>query len=99
MVRKKQRQLGLNNDIGQSIVRRLFVHEESIFTLEQRISIILKKKHGTWLGEFLRALCSGDKADSTFKPSFGSMLGKTSKMTYHHHGLLISPIRAGYAVR
>lgn len=49
MVRKNQRQLGMNSDIGQSIVRRFSVHDESIFTLEQRISIILKKKHGTWV--------------------------------------------------
>lgn len=85
MVRKNQRQLGMNSDIGQSIVRRFSVHDESIFTLEQRISIILKKKHGTWVGEPLYTYRNHDKADSKSKLSFGSIRAKNSKIDRSHH--------------
>ncbi len=49
-VKKHQRRLGASGLLGESIVRRFFVHEESIFTLEQEISICVKRKNGGWTG-------------------------------------------------
>jgi hypothetical protein len=51
--KKHQRQLGVSGTIGESIIRRFSIHEESAFTLEQEVSFCVKRKNGGWVGKRL----------------------------------------------
>lgn len=51
LVRKHQRQLGSDYNVGQSIVRRYSVLSETRFTLEQIASCCVQKRNGAWTGK------------------------------------------------
>ena len=48
-VKKHQRKLGAEGELGASIVRRWSVHDEWTYTLEQSISIYLKRRGDGWI--------------------------------------------------
>ena len=52
-VKKHQRQLGASGLVGESIIRRFSTHGETAFTLEQEVSICVKRKNGGWIGTVL----------------------------------------------
>lgn len=52
LVRMQQQQLCAGKRVGDSIIRRFSVHNETVFTLEQDISVCARKqKNGGWSGK------------------------------------------------
>jgi hypothetical protein len=49
-VKRHQQKLGAVSALGESIVRKLSIHSESTFTLEQEVTVCIKKKSRGWLG-------------------------------------------------
>jgi len=52
-VKRYQRRLGENGLVGESVVRNFSVHDASTFTLEQDITICVKRKNGGWVGMYI----------------------------------------------
>ena len=55
-VRRHQIELEKRDEVGNSIVRRLSIHNETTYSLEQDISCCIVKKHGGWAGEHFQYL-------------------------------------------
>jgi hypothetical protein len=45
-------QLKVEADVGDSIVRKYFIHDEMHFSLEQEMTISLNQVGESWVGEF-----------------------------------------------
>jgi hypothetical protein len=52
-VKSHQQKLGVRFDVGESVVRKFSIHSESTFTIEQKVTICLKRRGGGWIGTFV----------------------------------------------
>ena len=49
-VQRHQQHLEANGSVGDSMIRRISTHGETTFTLEQEVSLCVKRKNGGWIG-------------------------------------------------
>jgi hypothetical protein len=52
-VKSYQQKLGAHFAVGESIVRKFSIHSESTFTIEQKVTVCLKRKGRGWIGVFV----------------------------------------------